>query len=261
MKEAFHMGKTVFDFSHQVAVITGGALGIGKRSAECFAEAGAKVFLIDIDMKGGASAAREIQAKGGDASFVGCDVTNAVAVKQAFETIMNKAGRIDILVNSAGGFHMQLLTIDTPEEEWDAVVDRNLKSVFLTAKAVIPVFQKQQSGRIINLGSMAGLTTFNPSSPPYSAAKAGVHCLTRVLAFELGKYGVTVNAIAPGTTATERVIAVRSDEQRAMIGKSTLVGRIAEVEDMVGWVLFLAAPESGYLTGQTIAVNGGRLMV
>ena len=255
------MGKTIFDFSNQVAVITGAALGIGKRSAERFAESGAKVFLIDIDKKGGASAAQEIRGRGGDATFVECDLTDAASVKRAFETVVSKAGRIDILVNSAGGFHMQLAIIDTPEEEWDAVIDRNLKSVFLTAKAVIPVFQKQQSGRIINLGSMAGLTTFNLSSPPYSAAKAGVHALTRVLAYELGKYGVTVNAIAPGTTATERVIAVRSEEQRKMIGKSTLVGRIAEVEDMVGWVLFLAAPESSYLTGQTIAVNGGRLMV
>jgi NAD(P)-dependent dehydrogenase (short-subunit alcohol dehydrogenase family) len=255
------MGKTLFDFSNQVAVITGAALGIGKRSAECFAEAGAKVFLIDIDVKGGTSAAQGIQAKGGDVSFIECDLTNAAAVKRAFETVVNKAGRIDILVNSAGGFHMQLATVDTPEEEWDAVVDRNLKSVFLTAKAVIPVFQEQQSGRIINLGSLAGLTTLNLSSPPYSAAKAGVHCLTRVLAFELGKYGVTVNAIAPGTTATERVIAVRNEEQRKMIGKSTLLGRIAEVEDMAGWILFLAAPESSYLTGQTITVNGGRLMV
>lgn len=255
------MGKTVFDFSNQVAVITGAAIGIGKRSAECFAEAGAKVFLIDIDVKGGTSAAAKIQAEGGDASFVACDLTKAASVKQAFESIANQAGRIDILVNSAGGFYRQYLTVDTPEEEWDTVIERNLKSVFLTAKAVIPLFQKQQSGRIINLGSMAGLTTFNPSSPPYSAAKAGVHCLTRVLAFELGQYGVTVNAIAPGTTATERVIAVRNEEQRKMIGKSTLLGRIAEVEDMVGWILFLAAPESGYLTGQTITVNGGRLMV
>ena len=255
------MGKTIFDFSNQVAVITGAALGIGKRSAECFAEAGAKVILIDIDMKGGVSAAQGIQTRGGDASFIECDVTNAAAVNQAFETVLNKAGRIDILVNSAGGFYTQFATVDTPEEEWDAVVGRNLKSVFLTAKAVVPIFQKQQSGRIINLGSMAGLTTLNPASPPYAAAKAGVHCLTRVLAFELGKYGVTVNAIAPGTTATERVIAVRNEEQRKMIGKATLLGRIAEVEDMVGWILFLAAPESGYLTGQTIAVNGGRLMV
>lgn len=255
------MGQTVFDFTDQVAVITGAALGMGKRSAERFAESGAKVFLVDIDVKGGASAAERIRAEGGDATFVECDLTNASAVGRAFDAIMEKAGRIDILVNGAGGFHMQLATADTPEEEWDAVVDRNLKSVFLTAKAVIPVFQKQRSGRIINLGSLAGLTTLNLSSPPYSAAKAGVHCLTRVLAYELGPYGVTVNAVAPSTTATERVIAVRNEEQRKMIGKSTLVGRIAEVEDMVGWILFLAAPESGYLTGQTITVNGGRLMV
>ena len=108
---------------------------------------------------------------------------------------------------------------------------------------------------------MAGVSALQPSSPPYAAAKAGVHSLTRVLAFELGKHGVTVNAIAPGTTATERVVAVRSQEQRDMIGRGTLVGRIAEVSDMVGWVLFLATPEAGYFTGQTVSVNGGRLMV
>ena len=110
------MGKTIFDFSNQVAVITGAALGIGKRSAERFAESGAKVFLIDIDKKGGAAAAQEIQGRGGDATFVECDVTDAASVKHAFETVMNKAGRIDILVNSAGGFHLQLAIIDTPEE-------------------------------------------------------------------------------------------------------------------------------------------------
>jgi len=163
-------------------------------------------------------------------------------------------------VNSAGLFHNQLSTTETSEDEWDAVIDRNLKSVFLTGKAVAPIFERQKSGRIINLGSMAGITAQNVSSPPYMAAKAGVHSLTRVLAKELGRHGVCVNAIAPGTTASERVTAVRSPEQLAEIGRATLLGRIAEVEDMVGWVLFLAAPESGYLTGQTIAVNAGRFM-
>ncbi len=254
------MSKTSFDFSGQAAVVTGGSRGIGKGSAERFAEAGAKAYLIDIDIELGEAAAAGIRDKGGDATFIDCDLTDSVAVKQMIERIVSEAGSIDIFVNCAGGFHQQLSTGDTPEDEWDAVVDRNLKSVFLTSKHLTPVFEKQNSGCVINLGSMSGITTLQPSSPPYAAAKAGVHALTRVLAYELGQYNVRVNAIAPGTTATERVIAVRSEEQREMIGKGTLLGRIADVDDMVGWVLMLASPESAYLTGQTIAVNAGRYM-
>lgn len=254
------MGKTTFDFSGQVAVITGGARGIGKGSAEAFAEAGAQVWIVDIDEKEGEAVAKAVRSRGGQASFVACDVTSAPQVRAAFQRIVAEAGRLDILVNSAGGFWKQLSVEETPEEEWDRVVDLNLKSIFLTAQAAIPTFKRQGSGRIISIGSMAGVSALQPSSPPYSAAKAGVHSLTRVLAFELGKHGVTANALAPGTTATERVVAVRNKEQRDMIGKGTLIGRIAEVSDMVGWVLFLATPEAGYLTGQTIAVNGGRFM-
>jgi 3-oxoacyl-[acyl-carrier protein] reductase len=254
------MGKTTFDFSGQVAVVTGGARGIGKGSAEAFAQAGAQVWLVDIDEKEGEAVAKTLRSRGGQASFVACDVTNAAQVRAAFQRIVAEARRLDILVNSAGGFWKQLSVEETPEEEWDRVVDLNLKSIFLTAQAAIPAFKRQGSGRIISIGSMAGVSALQPSSPPYSAAKAGVHSLTRVLAFELGKHGVTANALAPGTTATERVVAVRNKEQRDMIGKGTLIGRIAEVSDMVGWVLFLATPEAGYLTGQTIAVNGGRFM-
>lgn len=254
------MGKTTFDFSGQVAVITGGARGIGKGSAEAFGQAGARVWVVDIDEKEGQAVATAIRDRRGQASFLACDVTDAAQVKTAFQRIIAEAGRLDILVNSAGGFWKQLSVEETPEEEWDKVVDLNLKSIFLTAQAAIPAFKRQGSGRIISIGSMAGVSALQPSSPPYSAAKAGVHSLTRVLAFELGKHGVTANALAPGTTATERVVAVRSKEQRDMIGKGTLVGRIAEVTDMVGWILFLATPEAGYLTGQTISINGGRFM-
>jgi NAD(P)-dependent dehydrogenase (short-subunit alcohol dehydrogenase family) len=255
------MGKTKFDFAGQVAVVTGGARGIGKGSAEAFAEAGARVYVVDLDAAGGEAVARGVRERGGTASFLACDVTNAGRVTAVFEQILAEAGRLDVLVNSAGGFWKQLSVEETPEDEWDKVIDLNLKSIFLCAKAAIPAFKRQGSGRIISIGSMAGVSAQTRSSPPYSAAKAGVHSLTRVLAFELGQHGVTANALAPGTTATERVVAVRSQEQRDMIGKTTLVGRIAEISDMVGWVLFLASPEAGYLTGQTISVNGGRLMV
>jgi NAD(P)-dependent dehydrogenase (short-subunit alcohol dehydrogenase family) len=254
------MGTTTFDFSGQVAVITGGARGIGKGSAEAFARAGAQVWVVDIDEKQGEAVATAIRSQEGRATFLACDVTDARQVRAGFARILGEAGRLDILVNSAGGFWKQLSVEDTPEEEWDRVVDLNLKSIFLAAQAAIPAFKRQGSGRIISIGSMAGVSTLQTSSPPYSAAKAGVHALTRVLAFELGQHGVTVNALAPGTTASERVVAVRSKEQRDAIGKGTLVGRIAEVSDMVGWILFLAAPEASYLTGQTIAVNGGRFM-
>jgi 3-oxoacyl-[acyl-carrier protein] reductase len=254
------MGQTTFDFSGQVAVITGGARGIGKGSAEAFARAGAQIWVVDIDEKEGEAVAAGIRRDGGRATFLPCDVTDARQVRAGFDRILAEAGRLDVLVNSAGGFWKQLSVEETPEEEWDRVVDLNLKSIFLTAQAAIPAFKRQGNGRIVSIGSMAGVSTLQPSSPPYSAAKAGVHALTRVLAFELGKHGVTANALAPGTTATERVVAVRSKEQRDAIGKGTLVGRIAEVTDMVGWVLFLATPEAGYLTGQTISVNGGRFM-
>jgi 3-oxoacyl-[acyl-carrier protein] reductase len=255
------MGRTRFDFTGQVVVITGGARGIGKGAAEAFAEAGARVYVIDVDETRGEAVARDIRKAGGNATFVVADVTDAARVTAAFERIVGEAERLDVLVNCAGGFWKQLSVEETPEDEWDKVIDLNLKSIYLCARAAIPAFKRQKSGRVINVGSMAGVSTLTPSSPPYSAAKAGVHALTRVLAFELGKHGVTANAIAPGTTATERVVAVRNQEQRDAIGRSTLVGRIGEVSDMVGWILFLACPEAGYLTGQTISVNGGRLMV
>ncbi len=256
------MGKTKFDFSGQTAVLTGAASGIARAASAAFAEAGATVYLIDIDEEKGEAAAGEIRAGGGQAHFVHCDVTESKSVNGAFQRVLADSGRIDVLVNSAGGWTKKQATWETPEEEWDRIVELNLKSVFLCCKAATPAFLRQKSGRIINLGSVAGLTAAKgASSPPYIAAKAAVHSLTRLLAGELGGEGVAVNAIAPGTTATERVTIARTDEEIAQIGASTVAGRIAEVDDMVGWILFLAAPESGYLMGQTIAVNGGRLMV
>jgi NAD(P)-dependent dehydrogenase (short-subunit alcohol dehydrogenase family) len=255
------MGQTTYDFSGQVVVVTGGARGIGRGAAEAFGTAGARVFVLDIDKAAGETAVRVIRDRGGQASFVACDATDAAGVRTAFERIAAEAGRLDVLVNCAGGFFRQLSVEDTPEDEWDRIVDLNLKTAFLCAQAAIPAFRRQGSGRIVNIGSIAGVSAFAGTSPPYAAAKAAVHALTRVLAMELGPYGVTANAIAPGTTASERVMAVRGPEQLAAIGRDTALGRVAEVSDIVGSILFLASPEGGYLTGQTISVNGGRVMV
>ncbi|MFC1491152.1 SDR family NAD(P)-dependent oxidoreductase [Nitrospinota bacterium] len=256
------MGKTKFDFAGQTAVITGAARGIGRSAAEEFAEAGAHVYVLDIDEEEGAAVCEAIRGKGGQADFLFCDVIDSKSVDQAFERILSGGGRVDVLVNNAGGWAKQQPLFETSEEEWDHIIELNIKSVFLCSKAAIPAFRRQKSGRIINMGSLGGLTAGkSTSSPPYVCSKAAVHAMTRVLASELGGDGVAVNALAPSTTATDRVIAVRSEEQRASIGASTLPGRIAEVEDIVGWILFLASPEAGYMMGQTLAVNGGRLMV
>jgi len=207
------------------------------------------------------AAAASVRACGGQAAWVGADLAERSSVRRAADEAEKAFGPPDVLVNCAGGFWKQLSVEETSEEEWDRIVDLNLKSAFLCARAAIPIMRRQGSGRIVNVGSIAGVTYLPGTSPPYAAAKAGVHSLTRVLAGELGRHGVTVNAIAPGTTASERVVAVRSPEQLEAIGKTTAVGRIGEIGDMVGWILFLASEEAGYLTGQTLSVNGGRLMV
>jgi 3-oxoacyl-[acyl-carrier protein] reductase len=254
------MGKTRFDFSGQVAVLSGAARGIGKGAADAFGAAGARVYVLDLDPAAGETTARAIRERGAEATFVAVDATNAGQVAAAFDRVVREAGRLDVLVNCAGGFWKQYTVEETPEDEWDRVVDLNLKTMFLCVKAAIPTFKRQRNGRIISIGSIAGVSPWPPTSPSYAAAKAGVHALTRALAVELGPHGVTVNALAPGTTASERVVAVRGREGLDEIGRAAPLGRVAEIEDMVGWILFLAAPEAAHLTGQTISVNGGRFM-
>src|SRR4051812_8052398 len=196
---------TRFDFTGQVAALTGAARGIGKGAAEAFAAAGARVYVVDVDATAGDELAHALREDGHQAAFVAADLTSAAQVTRAFDHIIDEADRLDVLVNCAGGFTKLYTVEETPEEEWDRVVDLNLKTMFLCVKAAIPVFKRQRSGRIVSIGSIAGVSPWPTTSPPYAAAKAGVHNLTRSLAVELGPHGVTVNAIAPGTTASERV--------------------------------------------------------
>lgn len=254
------MGKTTFDFAGQVAVVTGGCHGIGWGAAEAFAAAGAHAVLIDIDDAAGEAGVETIRSGGGKATYQHCDVTNSAEVNATFEAIVGEQGRIDVLVNSAGGFFEKLRIDETSDEEWQRILGLNLTSTFYCMRAAVPVFKRQGSGSIINIGSLAGLTAAY-ASPPYSAAKSGVHSLSRVAALELAPHGVTVNTLAPGTTSTGRVDALHGAQGMEQIAAGTPLGRVGEVGDIASWALFLASPEARYVTGQTINIDGGRLMV
>ncbi len=245
-----------WDFSDRVVAITGSAIGMGAAAAQAFQTAGATVFGLDIDIDRGAVVAKKTAT-----TFLPCDITSAEAVEEAFDRIQAEHGRLDVLINNAGGFWDQLTVEETSEAEWDNVIDLNLKAVFLCSRRAIPLMRKSSSGRIITIGSLAGQTTMYRSSPPYAAAKAGVMALSRNLAYELAADGITSNVIAPSAVLTDRILKVRGPEERAATQKSIPLGRYGDVDDIVRWMMFLASDESAYMTGQTVTVNGGRFMI
>ena len=186
------MSEPRYDYSGKVVAITGAGAGIGKAAAVAFAAAGAEVFVLDNDVPAGEATAAAVS---GGATFVACDVTDENSVAAAFARVGEEHGRLDVLINNAGGFWEQLTVEETSLDDWRAVLDLNLTGVFLCARAAIPLLRESSAGRLINLGSLAGQTTMYRSSPPYAAAKAGVHSLSRVLAYDLAADGITCNAL------------------------------------------------------------------
>jgi NAD(P)-dependent dehydrogenase (short-subunit alcohol dehydrogenase family) len=245
-----------YDFSNRVVAVTGAATGIGAAVAGAFAAAGAKVFMLDIDADGGAELASQLER----AVFVECDVTDPEQVEAVFERIRTADDHLDVLVNNAGGFWVQRTTEDLPYEEWQRVIDLNLTAVFLTSKAAVSLLRASTAGRIINVGSMAGQTAGYRTSPAYAAAKAAVHSLTRVMDHELASDGITVNALAPSAVMTERIRQVRDEAEREATAETIPLGRYQTPEEAASWVLYLASSQAGYMTGQTVSVNGGRFM-
>jgi NAD(P)-dependent dehydrogenase (short-subunit alcohol dehydrogenase family) len=247
----------------RVAVITGGATGMGRAMAHKFAEEGCSIVISDISESAGKKTVEEVSDKGGKAVFVRCDVTDNGQVQNMANAAIGKFGKIDILVNSAGGLGTAWSLEEVSEEDWDRIVDLNLKSVFLCCKAIVPYMKEHKSGSIVNISSMGAV------SPPrsvvhYHAAKAGVISLTQNLALELVGSNIRVNAIVPGPIRTEyyeprlkNMSDVQREEYFKTKGKTTPMQRMGKPEEVAAVALFLVTEPSSYITGETINVAGG----
>ena len=249
------------EFSGRVVVITGAAQGIGAVTARAFSDQRAYVALLDIDEAGAKKIAAEIVSAGGRALALRADVTDDKSVSETISSISAEFGGLDVLVNCAGGYRRLATVEDMPIDEWDHTVALNLRSVFLCCRAAIPHLKRSESGRIVNVASISGRTVHAASSPAYGAAKAGVIQLTRFLAYQLGPNGITANAIAPITTLTPRVAALRTAEDIERIAAQVPLKRLAVSEDHAQAILFLASDAAAYINGVVLDVNGGRVMM
>ncbi|HSQ04119.1 MAG TPA: SDR family NAD(P)-dependent oxidoreductase, partial [Burkholderiales bacterium] len=246
-----------------VAIVTAGGQGLGEAIAKRFAREGARVAVVDINPAEAKRVATEIEAAGGAALVVEADVTRAAQVASMVKKVMERWGTVDILVNGAGGFHRFAPITEIEEEEWDRVINVNLKSTFLCTKAVAGIMMEKKKGRIINIASLAGVGP-NPHAPsylPYGAAKAGVIGFAKLLARDIGAYGVTVNCIAPGTTLTPRVRKVRDAASVKQIAERNAMKCLVEPEDTAEAALFLASDSARYMTGTTLNVSAGNIIV
>jgi len=245
----------------KVVIVTGAAKGIGAAIAEACVREGARVAALDLDGPGAEAVAKALRDREADALALRCDVTRAPDIAAALEAVLARWGRVDVLVNNAGGFAVIRDTEDIAEAEWEAIMASNLTSVFLFSKAVLPIMKRQRYGRIVNLASVVGRAGAVRVTSHYAAAKAGVIGFTRHLALEVGGDGITVNAVAPGTTATERVLKARTPEETARVAAAIPVRRLGEPREIADAVVFLASDAAAFVNGATLDVNGGQVMV
>ncbi len=240
----------------QVAIITGGAKGIGAGACEVFCQAGAQVVLWDII--DGEPTVQALQEKGGKIIFRKVDITNREAVDHEAGWVLSEYGRIDILINNAGIIRDRSF-LKMSELEWNSVIEVNLKGAFNTCKAIVPIMKEANYGRIINTSSINGLAgAFGQTN--YAASKAGIIGFTKSLARETGKYGITVNAVAPGFIRTDMTDSMPDEVIKAGIAMIP-VGRIGTPEDIAHAYLYLASPHAGFVSAFTLSVNGGALAI
>jgi 3-oxoacyl-[acyl-carrier protein] reductase len=243
----------------RVAFITGASRGIGRATAHRFAREGARVCLADIDGDGVENAAAEIQKDGLDVYAARVDVTDREAVEAAIDGTAERYGRLDILVNNAGVIRDNLLHKMT-DDDWDTVINIHLRGSFLCARAAQKHMVAQKYGRILNISSTSALG--NRGQANYATAKAGLQGLTKTLAIELGKFGITANSVAPGfietemTKATAERVGVPFEQFVEAAAKASVVGRTGKPEDIAAALLYFATEEAGFTTGQVIYVAG-----
>lgn len=241
----------------KVALITGGARGIGRAIALLFAQQGADIALGDVNIEEAEKTCLEIQALGRRALPLEMDVTDYLKVEEALNKILDKFAKVDILVNNAG-ITKDNLILRMSQAEWDAVLNVNLKGAFNCIKAVSRPMVKQRSGKIISIASIIGLIG-NPGQSNYSASKAGIIALTKTVAKELAPRNINANAVAPGFIQTE-MTAKLSAEVKEKMRAAIPLGKLGTAEDVAQVCLFLASDDSSYITGQTIVVDGGMVM-
>jgi NAD(P)-dependent dehydrogenase (short-subunit alcohol dehydrogenase family) len=243
----------------KTAIITGGGGGIGRSTAIRFAKEGARVAVADIDSTIGEETVRLIKEDGGEAIFVKTDVTDSEQIKALINTTTSTFGALHILFNNAGVGNSEVRSVDLSEEEWDRVIDINLKGVFLGIKYAIPELIKAGGGAIINTSSLLGLKGQKYVSA-YNASKAGVVMLTQNASLEYGKYNIRVNAIAPGVIDTAIIDHWKQNERKwPIISRANALGRIGTPDEVANAVLFLASDESSFISGTTLSVDGGGL--
>jgi 3-oxoacyl-[acyl-carrier protein] reductase len=242
------------DLSGQTALVTGAARGLGRAIAQTLAAAGAKVACIDVNEESLAETVASIRAAGGTAEPLACDVTQSDRVGQVVDQVVEMWGKLDILVNNAGVTRDNVL-VRMKDDQWDLVLNINLRGTFLFVRAAARPMMKARRGRIINVASVSGLMG-NPGQANYSASKAGVIGLTRTAACELASRNVTVNAVAPGFINTD-MTAKLGEEIIEQVRKEIPLGRMGEPQDVADAVLYLASEAGSFITGHILTIDGG----
>ena len=243
---------------NKVAIVTGAGRGIGKAIAIALAREGANIIAIDVDIQTAEEVAREIKSLDRQALAIQVDVSDSKEVNRMVQSVLKKFKRVDILVNNAAIIKRGSIE-DLTEEDWDRVMDVNLKGAFNCVKAVVGAMKKQRYGKIVNISSIAGKIGDLASAPCYGASKAGMTCLAKSLARELASYGINANVVAPHAIETD-MSKEWSEEKRKSIIADIPLGRLGEPEDVAEAVVFLVSDKAKFITGEVLDVNGGCLM-